>query len=288
MSKELELIKKDLYLNEFIEKNNLSDEFLQANINKFLRVFKSRLNCKDCKGSYMCKQKSIGERLDLTFDGVLFEEVEYCNYSLNKLKKLNISKSYLYCDIPEKLIDIDLNNVDVTAKQNELYLKLAAILHHKTDKGLYVCGALGVGKTYLCAALANSLVKAKEKVAFVKVADFFNEMKSYIGYKNELMDKSINALMRAKYLFLDDIGAESVSEFVRDDVLFRILDYRLENKLTTIFTSNLNFKELEMHYTYDRKDKANLMNAKRLMERIEILSNGEFVLDGKDLRRESC
>ena len=174
--------------------------------------------------------------------------------------------------------------MNYTADQEQLYLKLAAIYTKKTNKGLYIVGDLGVGKTYLCAALANSLVKNGEKVAFVKVSNFFNEIKSYISTRNELIDENINRLQKATYLFLDDIGAESVSEFVRDDILFRILDYRLENKLTTIFTSNLNKEDLLKHYTYDRKDNANLMNAKRLMERIDILGEDLTVL-GKNMRR---
>ena len=100
-----------------------------------------------------------------------------------------------------------------------------------------------------------------------------------------LIDKNINKLKSAQFLFMDDIGTESVSEFVRDDILFRILDYRLENRLITVFTSNLNKEDLLKHYQYDRKDKANLMNAKRLLERIDILTD-DFVLTGNNLRRK--
>ena len=53
----------------------------------------------------------------------------------------------------------------------------------------------------------------------------------------------------------------------------------------TIFTSNLSKEELMKHYQYDRKEKSNLMNARRLMERIDILSD-DYVLAGKNLRRE--
>lgn len=284
MSKELDFIKQDAYMSELIRKYNLPDAFLEQNSAKIIRVLKSRAMCANCKGLYACGQKSPGERLDLTFNKVMFDEIEYCDYALNKLKKDNLSKSYLYCDVPENIIDIDLNNVEYTKDQEQLYLKLAAIYTKKTDKGLYIVGDLGVGKTYLCAALANSLVKNGERVAFVKVSNFFNEMKSYISTRNELLDININKLQKASYLFLDDIGAEAVSEFVRDDILFRILDYRLENKLTTIFTSNLNKADLEKHYTYDRKDNANLMNAKRLMERIDILAE-DFTVSGKNMRR---
>ena len=284
MSRELDLIKNDAYLNEFFKKNNLSDSFIEEHKAKILRVLNSRKMCEGCKGLYDCRQKSKGERLDLTYNGVLIDEIEYCPLAVNKLKKDNLSKSYLYCDVPENIIDIDLNNVQYTSDQEQLFLMLAAILHKKVNKGLYIVGDLGVGKTYLSVALANSLVKNNEKVAFVKVSNFFNEMKSYISNKNEMIDININKLQKADYLFLDDIGSETVSEFVRDDILFRILDYRLENKLTTIFTSNLNKSDLLKHYTYDRKDNSNLMNAKRLMERIDILAD-DYVLSGRNMRR---
>ena len=285
MSKELDIIKNDKYFSDFFKKNNLSNEFVENHKAKILRVLESRSKCAGCKGLECCNQASAGQRLDLSYDDILIDEVEYCDYALEKLKKNNLFKAYSYCDVPENLIDLDLNNVNYTKDQEQLYLKLAAILVNKTNKGLYIAGDLGVGKTYLCVALANSLVKNGKRVAFVKVSNFFNEMKSYIGTRSELIDININKLQKADYLFLDDIGAEAVSEFVRDDILFRVLDYRLENKLTTIFTSNLNKDDLLKHYTYDRKDNANLMNAKRLMERIDILTD-DYVLSGNNLRRK--
>ena len=61
-----------------------------------------------------------------------------------------------------------------------------------------------------------------------------------------------------------------VSEFTRDRLLFNILDYRMENKLTTFFTSNLSKEDLKEHYTFDKKVNGNLMMAERLLERISI------------------
>lgn len=284
MSKELELIKNDEYFGSFIKDNKLSEEFVNEHLGTFLRVYKSRALCYNCKGLENCKQASIGQCLALTYDGVMFDEIELCKYGLKKQSTKNLKNSYAYCDVAEELLNIDLENVKYTDKQKDLYLLLSSILLKKSDKGLYITGDLGVGKTYLCIALANSLVKRKEKVAFVKVSNFFNEMKNYINTNNQLIDKNIIILKNAKYLFLDDIGSEAVSEFVRDDILFTVLDYRMENKLTTVFTSNLNKEDLLKHYQYDRKEKANLMNAKRLLERIDILTN-DYVLIGDNLRR---
>lgn len=285
MSKELDLIKTDKYFYELFKDNNLSDTYLEQHVNKLLRVYRSRSMCNGCKGLYMCRQCSNGQRLDVRYDGVLIDEIEYCGYALTRLKKENLINAYVYCDVPKGLIDVDLNSINYTDDQRELYVKLYQILEKEKDKGLYIYGMNGTGKTYLCIALANSLVKKREKVAFVKVSNFINEMKSYVGSYSELIDININKLKKCTYLFLDDIGCETVSEFVRDDILFTILDYRLENKLTTIFTSNRDKSNLEEYYKYDRKNNLDLVNAKRLLVRIDNLAD-DYVLSGKDMRKE--
>lgn len=280
----IDLLSQDLYIKDFIEKNNLNNDYLNNHLSLVNRVLASRKKCEGCLGLENCKQNSKGERLSLSYKGVIFEEIELCEYALKNLKKNNLANEYLYCDIANQYLDIDLNNINYTEDQRVLYAFMLSILHNKSSKGLYICGDLGVGKTYLSIALANSLVKNGKKVAFVKVADFFNVMKSYFGSDSKMIDITINKLKNAEYLFFDDIGAESVSEFIRDDILLRILDYRLENKLVTVFTSNLNKEELLKHYQYDRKEKSNLMKSKRLVERIDILTD-DYVLSGKNLRR---
>lgn len=279
-----EELKNDALI-QLMKKNGFSDDFIQMHFNLLKRVAVSRALCKDCKGLYMCSQPSKGQRLILNRVPVPIEEIEYCDFALVENRKKELMNSYVYCDIPYDLMGIDLETVSYTDEQEQLYLRLAAILHQKVSKGLYICGDLGVGKTYLCTALANSLVKKKERVAFVKVTDFFNRMRSFFNTDSQQIDKNISLLKKADYLFLDDIGSEAVSEFVRDDILFRILDYRLDHSLTTIFTSNLTKEELLKQYQYDRKEKSNLMNAKRLLERIDILTD-DYVLSGKNMRRK--
>ena len=277
---ETDQIRNDAYLSRFAE----NDPDLQNDLPLFLKVYRSRKLCENCEGLFECRQSPVGERSCLSEEDGLHEEVEYCPYALKQKRSKSVLDRYMYCDISRNLADIDLSNIEYTPEQKQLYLALAAILYEKSQRGLYICGDLGVGKTYLCTALANSLVKKGKKVAFVKVSNFFNEMKGYFSTAAEMVDRNISILKNAEYLFLDDIGSETVSEFVRDDVLFRILDNRLENSLVTIFTSNLNKEELLKHYQYDRKEKSNLMNARRLLERIDILSDN-FVLSGPNMRR---
>ena len=275
-----------LFINDsYLSKISTDETFIGEHYSTFKRVYDSRKACMNCPGLNACTQLSKGQRLALSYDGILIEEVEYCDYALKVRRRQSLLDKYMYCDISEDLADIDLGSISYTEDQKQLYLLMAALLHEKRDKGLYIYGDFGAGKTYLSIALANSLVRQGKKVAFVKVSNFFNEMKSYFGTASEMIDKNISILKNAEYLFLDDIGSEAVSEFVRDDILFRILDDRMEKKKITIFTSNLSKEELLKHYQYDRKEKSNLMNARRLMERIDILTD-DYVLSGTNMRRK--
>ena len=83
----------------------------------------------------------------------------------------------------------------------------------------------------------------------------------------------IPALLEAgvDILCIDDIGAEKVSEWSRDEVLGTILQTRMNHNLTTFFTSNLTKQELENHFIMnDRADER--IKARRIMERINQLT----------------
>ena len=70
---------------------------------------------------------------------------------------------------------------------------------------------------------------------------------------------------------MDDIGAENVSNFSRDEILGPILQYRMDEGLPTFFTSNLTIEELEknLSITSSGIDK---VKAKRIVERIKQLT----------------
>ena len=70
---------------------------------------------------------------------------------------------------------------------------------------------------------------------------------------------------------LDDIGAENVTNWGRDEILGTILQYRMDNHLTTFFTSNLDINELEKHLSIT-KDNMDMVKARRIIERIKQLT----------------
>ena len=72
-------------------------------------------------------------------------------------------------------------------------------------------------------------------------------------------------------LLIDDIGAETVTSWNRDEVLGTILQYRMQESLPTFFTSNLSLKELEVHLAGN--DSEGKIKARRIIERIKYLTD---------------
>ena len=72
-------------------------------------------------------------------------------------------------------------------------------------------------------------------------------------------------------LLIDDIGAEKVTEWSRDEILGTILQKRMNNYKTTFFTSNLNMEELERHLRINSYSDDEI-KARRIIERIKQLT----------------
>ena len=84
-------------------------------------------------------------------------------------------------------------------------------------------------------------------------------------------------------MLLDDIGAETTTPWNRDEILGTILQYRMDNKKATFFTSNLNIKELENHFITSNKDEE-VIKARRIIERVKYLTD-ELELIGENKRK---
>ncbi|WP_242362661.1 primosomal protein DnaI [Limosilactobacillus antri] len=149
--------------------------------------------------------------------------------------------------------------------------------------GLYLYGNFGVGKTYLLGAIANELAKQKGvATTMLHFPSFAVEMRNSIK-KNNTSEK-LEAVKKAPVLMLDDIGADAMSKWVRDDVLGIILEYRMQEELPTFFSSNFSMAELEKnHLAIDTQGDHEPLKAQRIMERVKFLSR-ELPMVGENLR----
>jgi primosomal protein DnaI len=148
--------------------------------------------------------------------------------------------------------------------------------------GLYIYGPFGVGKTYIMGAILNTLAERKSvESMMVYTPDFFRELKGSI--EDQTLNEKLEYIKSVPILVLDDIGAETMSPWVRDDILGSILQRRMMDKLPTLYTSNYDYDELEAHLAYSNKSGTEYLKAKRIMERIRYLST-EVPINGKNRR----
>ncbi len=149
-------------------------------------------------------------------------------------------------------------------------------------QGLYLYGSLGIGKTYLLGAIANYLADNNVRTTLVHFPSFAVEMKSAIG-NNQVAEK-MDAVKKSPILMIDDIGADAMSAWIRDDILGVILEYRMQNELPTFFSSNFSMNQLEHeHLAQTTNGDVEPVKAKRLMERVRFLAR-EVVMAGPNRR----
>ncbi|MDK1732653.1 primosomal protein DnaI [Dellaglioa algida] len=149
-------------------------------------------------------------------------------------------------------------------------------------QAMYFYGSFGVGKTYLLGAMANELANRGYQTTLMHFPSFAVEIKNAIS-DNRVYDM-LNAVKKSEILMIDDIGADAMSSWVRDDILGVILQYRMQEELPTFFSSNFSMKQLEdEHLRISQKGEDEPLKAKRIMERVHFLAK-EVKIVGKNRR----
>jgi len=189
-------------------------------------------------------------------------------------------------NMPKSIANASLRTYDSTNRMQALVMAndfyLAQISDPKAfHQGLFLTGPFGVGKTYLLGAIANDLAKQGQATTLLHYPTFTVDMKNAIGQNQ--VTPMLNRVKNAPILMLDDIGAESISPWIRDDVLGVILQYRMQEELPTFFSSNKTMDELAGFLAGNDRGDDEAVKAQRIMQRIRFLSQ-EVVVGGENRR----
>lgn len=272
---------------ELISNIDLPNDILMKYTSKLLEASLEYENCKNCKSLLSCKNNMEGYCYT---PNVLNEGLSFSYIKCGKKQEMDKKNEYLnnvyYYEIPSVLKNASLRNIyKDDASRIEVIKKIKSFYDsYKKDnyaKGIYLSGSFGSGKSYIIAALFNELAKYDKRSAIIYFPEFLRKIKASFkeGY-NELFDN----IMNVPLLCIDDIGAEKLTDWARDEILGSILQHRMDNKLPTFFTSNLNLKELESHLQITNSS-SDIVKARRIMERIKYLTD-EVILIGANRREE--
>lgn len=247
-------------------------------------------NCMKCKGLEECKNEVNGycNLPEVQEQGITFT-YKACRYKQKDLEKNKYKENLNLFDMPSTLKEAKVKDIytDDSSRTKAIKYILNYLETYKEGrtKGLYLHGNFGTGKTYLIAALFNELAKKGEKSAIVYFPEFLRALKA--SFKNvdpeeATFSDKYEYIKTIPFLLLDDIGAENVTAWGRDEILGTLLQYRASENLPTFFTSNLNIEELENNLAVT-KDNSDKVKARRIIERIKLLTN-DIEIIGKNRR----
>lgn len=272
LKRSYEEAKKNDNFIKLVNKLKLKDNIAYRYTSKLERTMLELDNCESCKSLMECKNKVTGY---VYYPTIIADKLEFnyvaCRYQNEILK--NEKSAVTYYDMPILIKQARMKDIDVSDKKRMPIIKwLKDFYDHyesnKNLKGLYLHGSFGSGKTFLIASLLNELAIQGTKVVVVYFPDFILSLKNF----NEDYVERINELKKASVLFLDDMGAQPITEWSRDEVLGSIVQYRMDSNLPTFFTSNYNLEELEAKLS-SSKGKEEKIAARRIIERIKQLTD---------------
>lgn len=247
-----------------------SDELLMRYTSKLETCVDELKKCSKCKGLSYCQNEVEGH---IYYPIVKKENLEFVYKPCKYFKENKITNSTKFFETPKTLMNASLSDLILEKERNSIlkYIKdfLKKKMNNEPVKGLYLSGSFGSGKSYLLSALLNELSNKGFKTVNVYYPSLLKRLKSSFNEYN--YDDVLDEIMSSDVLLIDDIGAENNTLWSRDEVLGTILQYRMDNELTTFFTSNYTIEELEKFLSETTKGNDDI-KARRIIERIKFLT----------------
>lgn len=134
-------------------------------------------------------------------------------------------------------------------------------------------GGCGTGKTFLASIIGKEFLAEEYEVQFTEFQSMLEELKSSFDDKAETASMVLKKYQTCDVLILDDVG----TGWFRDwgvSVMHQLLNYRYNERLRTIVTSNYDLRGLEERLSVQEEYAARRI-VSRLSEESEVLYLGE-------------
>ncbi|OMP67480.1 primosomal protein DnaI [Domibacillus epiphyticus] len=269
-------VMSDKAIRSFIEENNLSDKAISKGIVKLDEYRSQSHSCSKCPSLDGCINIMKGYEPELVVSrGAVEIEYKRCPQKLREDEMKHLQRHVKSFYMPKDVLKATFPAVEIDNRSRLEAVKSArdfvdGFTPGEMSKGLYIHGKFGVGKSFLFGAIANELAEKHIASMIVYFPEFVREMKQSLN--DQTTGAKVEAVKSAPVLMIDDIGAETMSSWIRDDILGTILQHRMLEGLPVLFTSNFDYYGLEHHLTYSQRGESEALKAARIMERIKYLT----------------
>ena len=265
VNKKYAMKKLDPKISKLVKRLKLTEDEAKRHLTSLEDTISELDNCQNCPGLANCPNSMKGY---VYYPSKKESKVTFDYVPCKKLKQYEIDIKNK--DANTELLNARMKDIDITDKNRVKLIKwLKSFFDNydvtKNNKGLFLHGSFGGGKTFLIAALLNEL-HDKKNADFEIV--YYPELLRSLKDDFNQVDAKVRYLSKVDILLIDDIGAEKVSDWGRDEILGTILQERMNNHQTTFITSNLSIDELEKHLAMS-KDSLDVVKARRIIERIK-------------------
>lgn len=138
-----------------------------------------------------------------------------------------------------------LTEVSEDFPYQEIFInKIKGIVNNETNIGAIIFGNTGTGKTYLTKILNNELCDKTRNTCYIKAVEMAMVLRQAAFDRNTNYKTVLSQFQTIETLIIDDYGTQKNTEWVKE-CIFMILDYRYENRKTTIITTNCDLEELK-------------------------------------------
>ncbi len=119
----------------------------------------------------------------------------------------------------------------------------------RDDKGnLLLVGTTGLGKTFLAVSIGKTVVAQGKTVCYETAISLFEKLEKAKFNPTEESLRKAEELNNCDLLIVDDLGTEFTGQFVLA-ALYGLLNGRLLARKPMVFTTNMNWQDLEKRYT---------------------------------------
>lgn len=278
-------LKKNKIVQDFLRDHKLDESILDQKAQMISDYVSVKVKCENCKGLSACKQENTGYVLGIQTEPLFSREYQACTYQRDLQNKRAHQKQFSLLEVDEHFLEARMDHLFDEKSDIAYKTSIKTVIdwfNQSFEKGFYFYGAPGCGKTHLAMAICNYFALKGQKVSVVHVPSLASKFpNSY--YEGSEKEAYLQTLKKAHCVLIDDIGAETYTSYFRDEVLFPILNERMEKSALTLFTSNHSLIALENHYRFNQKADDEAIKAMRLLERIKSLAN-ELHLQGSNRR----
>lgn len=159
---------------------------------------------------------------------------QLCNFEANSLEEKRVSRWIQNAKFPEMKSLKGFNFACLQEFNPAQIFELSTCKFIDDGENVVFMGTPGLGKTHLAIGLGIEAIQKGKVVRYFQISSLFDQIEKAEGSRLTNLMRTLN---RTDLLILDDIGYSKLGKNGAP-FIYKIIDYRYHNKLSTLFISN--------------------------------------------------